>query len=66
MRLELAVKWSTADCLQVAAPIGHLPKESKARVMLSDQTPIQQATEVGGVKALAMNCGVTEGKITIT
>ena len=63
MRLELAVKWSTADCLQVADPIGHLPKESKARAILSDPTPIRQATKAGGIKALAMNCRITEGDI---
>lgn len=47
----------------MTAPIGHLPKEPKARVILSDPTPIQLASKTGGIKAVAMNCGVTEGNI---
>ena len=61
MRLEFAVKRSTADCLQVTAPIGPFPKTPKARVLLSDPTPIQLPSNTGGINAFAMNCGIERG-----
>lgn len=33
--------------------------------MVSDPTPIRLASEAGGTKALAMNCGVAEQGVTI-